>query len=202
MHPAPGDITMLLRSVSSGDAADADRLMVAIYDDLKRIAAGALRSERSNHTLHPTALVHEAYLRLVNQREADWSDRLHFFSIAARVIRRVLIDHARERNAQKRGGANRPVSLAGHDAADRERGIDLIALDEALGELAELSERQARIVELRYFGGLSVPEVAEALGIGARSVDREWQTARAWLYQRLAEPGPTSGSEPANAPGR
>lgn len=198
MNDSTGDITMLLRASASGDPRDADRLMVAIYDDLKRLAASQLRQERPGHTLHPTALVHEAYLRLVNQRSAEWNDRVHFFSIASRVIRRILIDHARERNALKRGGSERPISIELTDAPAHTPDPDLIALDEALVELAELSERQARIVELRFFGGLTVPEIAAALSIGARTVDREWQIARAWLHHRLSE----TESERADAGGR
>ena len=187
LHDAGADITTMLQALAAGDPRNADRLMNAIYDDLKRLAANQLRGERDNHTLHPTALVHEAYLRLVNQRTTNWQDRLHFFSIAARVIRRILIDHARDRGAQKRGGNVRPVSMVGQDVAAAERPLDLLALDEALRELAELSDRQAQIVELRFFAGLTIAEVATALGIGARTVDREWQVARAWLFHRLGE---------------
>ncbi len=186
MDHVSNDLTMLLRASASGDPRDAERLMSVIYDDLKRIAAGQLRQERPGHTLHPTALVHEAYLRLVNQRTAEWNDRLHFFSIAARIIRRILIDHARERNALKRGGERRPISLDAVEVAAPMNDRDLVALDEALTELATLSERQSRIVELRFFGGLTIAEIASALEMGSRSVDREWQIARAWLYQRLA----------------
>lgn len=196
-----GDITLLIRASAAGDPKDADRLMTAIYDDLKRLAASQLRRERADHTLHPTALVHEAYLRLVNQRNADWNDRLHFFSIAAQIIRRILIDHARERNTLKRGGAHTLVRIDHEEPASPAPDLDLIALDEALVELAALSERQARIVEMKFFGGLTIPEIGAALGIGNRSVDREWQAARAWLFHRLAEPGtcqPTgSGRGPA-----
>lgn len=181
----PGDITLLLRSSASGSKADADRLMAAIYDDLKRIAAGQLQNERPGHTLHATALVHEAYLRLIQQHSVDWNDRLHFFSIASRVIRRILIDYARERNAAKRGGGVRPVSIADNDPAAPMCDEDLLALDEALTELATMSERQAQIVELRYFGGLTIAEIADALSIGSRTVDREWQIARAWLFHRM-----------------
>lgn len=181
------NVTLLLRAAALGNPQDADRLMSAIYDDLKRLAASQLLQERAGHTLNPTALVHEAYIRLINQRNTNWNDRLHFFSIASRVIRRILIDHARERHALKRGGEHRPVSIDDIDLPAAERNVDLIALDEALLELAALSERQARIVELRFFGGLSIPEIAAALSMGTRSVDREWQIARAWLFNRLTE---------------
>ncbi len=186
MSDSQADITTLLQAISEGDPQNVDRLMNLIYDDLKRLAANQLRGERNNHTLHPTALVHEAYLRLVNQRSTNWQNRLHFFSIAARIIRRILIDHARERCAVKRGGTLRPISIFGHDVAETESPVDLLSLDEALTELAELSERQARIVELRFFGGLTIPEVATTMGIGSRSVDREWQVARVWLFHRLS----------------
>ncbi len=195
MSDAPGDITIMLRASALGDPRDAERLMSVIYDDLKRLASSHLRAEREGHTLHPTALVHEAYLRLVNQRTAAWNDRLHFFSVASRIIRRVLIDHARERGALKRGGSDRPVRIEHDEIAAPARDLDLVALDEALRDLAQLSERQARIVELRFFGGLSIPEIAAALSMGSRSVDREWQVARAWLFERLSE----QGSEPADA---
>lgn len=186
MTDVPGDITMLIRASASGQPQDTDRLMVALYDDLKRLAASHLRSERPEHTLHPTALVHEAYLKLVNQHTAQWTDRLQFFAIASRIIRRILIDHARERHAAKRGGAQRPLSLEQDAVVSPMRDLNLVALDEALCELAEINERQARIVELRFFGGLTVPEIAAALSIGKRSVDRDWHIARAWLYYRLS----------------
>lgn len=179
------DITQMLRASVSGDQADAERLMLAIYDDLKRIAASQLRQERHNHTLSPTALVNEAYLRLVRQDHEQWNDRLHFFSIAARIIRRVLVDHARERHAQKRGGTSKPISIEHYDPAAPQSNVDLIALDDALAGLASISERQSRVVELRYFGGLTVPEIAAALDVSERTVDREWQAARAWLLHRL-----------------
>lgn len=186
MSTTDANITILLRAAALGNAQDAERLMAAIYDDLKRLAASQLRGERQGHTLNPTALVHEAYIRLINQRNVDWNDRLHFFSIASRIIRRILTDHARERHALKRGGTERATSIEGLDIAAPERGLDLVALDEAMTELATLSERQARIVELRFFGGLSIPEIAAALSMGSRSVDREWQIARAWLFERLS----------------
>ncbi len=197
MSDDPANITQLLHAAASGDPRDNERLMLVIYEDLKRLAASRLKRERPGHTLHPTALVHEAYLRLTSQRTAQWNDRIHFFSIASRIIRRILIDHARERNSLKRGGAQKPLSIGNLDVASGERDLDLVALDEALGELAELSPRQAQIVELRFFGGLTIQEIAGSLSIGTRSVDRDWRIARAWLFQRLAEPG----VEHDNAPG-
>lgn len=186
-QPAVGDFTRLLKRASTGDRRDVDALLSAIYEDVRRLAVGQLKGERRDHTLQPTALVHEAYLKLIEQRATDWNDRAHFFAVAARIIRRILVDHAREKNALKRGGAGQRVSLEGIDAAAPRPDVDLVALDEALRELAQISDRQARIVELRYFAGLTVPEVAAALSLGARTVDREWQAARAWLFCRLGE---------------
>lgn len=189
MNSAPGDITLMLRAVASGRRDQVNSLMAAIYEDMRRLAHAHLSAERANHTLQPTALVHEAYLRLVNQHSAEWTDRLHFFSLASRIIRRILIDHARERKALKRGGAERPVSIHDNDAIAPERDLDLLALDEALRELAEIDERQARVVELRFFGGCTVDEIAELLAVGKRTVDRDWLAAKAWLFCRLAEAG-------------
>jgi RNA polymerase sigma-70 factor, ECF subfamily len=195
MSESGADITRLLRTAASGDRTDLDALMAAIYDDMRRLAVSHLRGERDDHTLQPTALVHEAYLKLVDQRNTDWNDRLHFFSVASRVIRRILIDHARERLADKRGGGASRLRVDDHEVAAPGRGVDLLALDEALAELAELDEQQAKIVELRFFGGCSIEEVTDLLKIGRRTVDRDWQAARTWLYCRLggqpgiAEPG-------------
>ncbi len=181
------DITQLLRSAASGDRQDLDALLAAIYDDLRRLAISHMSSERDDHTLQPTALVHEAYLKLVAQHTTDWADRLHFFSVASRIIRRILIDHARERRAQKRGGEMDRVPIDTVDPPIEGRTIDLIELDEALGELEQLDERQARIVELRFFGGCTIEEVATLLDAGRRTIDRDWMAAKAWLYCRLSE---------------
>lgn len=181
------NVTMLLRAAATGSDRDRERLMAAVYDDLHRMAASHLKGERANHTLQPTALVHEAYLRLINQRITDWNDRLHFFSIASTIIRRILIDHARERRALKRGGVAGRVSIETHEPATPETNIDLLALDEALKDLATIHERQARIVELRFFGGCTIEEIAELLGVGKRTVDRDWLAAKAWLYCRLSD---------------
>jgi RNA polymerase sigma-70 factor, ECF subfamily len=195
MGESHANITQLLRAASSGERHDLDVLMGAIYDDLRRLAVGHMRGERDDHTLQPTALVHEAYMKLVDQRSTDWKDRLHFFAVASRIIRRILIDHARERLADKRGGGGERLRVDDMDPAAPVPGIDLIALDEALEELAAIEERQAKIVELRFFGGCSIEEVAELLSMGARSVDREWKAAKAWLYCRLSEApaGPGDG---------
>ncbi|QYK49435.1 MAG: sigma-70 family RNA polymerase sigma factor [Phycisphaeraceae bacterium] len=209
---APSEITLLLHAASSGQRDDLDALMAAIYQDMRRLAASHMSGERRDHTLSPTALVHEAYVKLIDQRSTDWKDRLHFFAIASRVIRRILIDHARARDAEKRGGpgsrnaagsADRTlIRLVDHDIASPERDVDLIALDEALQELAALDEQQARIVELRYFGGCTVEEIAELLGIGKRTVDRDWQAARAWLFVRLSddEGSPRDSGGPPHGP--
>jgi len=187
MSETLANITVLLRAAASGERRDLDALMAAIYGDMRRLASSQMKSERGDHTLQPTALVHEAYVRLIDQRNTDWKDRLHFFSIASRIIRRILTDHARERQALKRGGPEGLVRIEHHDLPAPARDLDLIALDEALAELAQLSERQAQIVELRFFGGLTIPEIADALKMGTRSVDRDWQVARAWLFNRLSE---------------
>lgn len=197
MSESGADITRLLRTAASGDRRDLDALMAAIYDDMRRLAVSHLRGERDDHTLQPTALVHEAYLKLVDQRNTDWKDRLHFFSVASRVIRRILIDHARERLADKRGGGASRLRVDDHEVAAPARAVDLLALDEALAELAELDEQQAKIVELRFFGGCSIEEVAELLAIGRRTVDRDWQAARTWLYCRLG--GGAVGAESGDA---
>lgn len=194
MGESQADITRLLRDAASGDRRDLDTLMAAIYDDMRRLAASHLQNERNDHTLQPTALVHEAYVKLVDQRVTDWKDRLHFFAVASRIIRRILIDRARARQAEKRGGGVR-FDLEDRDVPAPERGIDLIALDEALLDLAELDEQQAKIVELRFFGGCSVQEVADLLNIGPRTVDRDWQAAKAWLFCRLER----GGGEPRGA---
>lgn len=187
MTDSPANITLLLHAAASGERGDLDALMAAIYQDMRRLALSHMKGERASHTLQPTALVHEAYVKLIDQRNSDWKDRLHFFAVASRIIRRILIDHARERQALKRGGALARLSISGPDIAAPERDLDLVALDEALIDLAALDEQQARIVELRYFGGCTVDEVAELLGVGKRTVDRDWQVARAWLFDRLEE---------------
>ncbi|MBL9030749.1 MAG: sigma-70 family RNA polymerase sigma factor [Phycisphaerae bacterium] len=187
MSHAPTNITVLLRAAASGDRRDLDALMAALYDDLRRLAVSHLGGERRDHTLQPTALVHEAYVKLLDQRSTAWRDRLHFFAVASRIIRRILIDHARARDADKRGGGRTRISLDGTDVAGSEREVDLLALHEALEELARLDEQQAKIVELRYFGGCTVEEVAEILSVGRRTVDRDWQAARTWLFVRLRD---------------
>lgn len=195
MEHSNGDVTQLLRAAASGERADLDALMAAIYADLRRLAVSHMRAERDDHTLQPTALVHEAYIKLIDQRSTEWKDRVHFFAVASRIIRRILVDHAREHLALKRGGGRERVSIDQDALAAPIDGVDVVALDEALAELAAIDERQASIVEMRFFGGLTIEEIAELLSIGKRSVDREWQAARAWLFCRLAGegPGPSDG---------
>jgi len=179
------DITALLKDWSGGDREALERLLPAVYGELKRLAASYLRSERPDHTLQPTALVHEAYLRLQGQRSVVWSNRAHFYGIAARIMRRILVDHARRRGAAKRDGAALRVTLVDADAGADDRAPELIALDSALTTLEELDPQQARIVELRFFGGLTVEETADAAGISTATVKREWRTARAWLRREI-----------------
>lgn len=193
------DITMLLHAAVSGERSDLDTLMNALYQDMRRLAAHHMNSERRDHTLSPTALVHEAYVKLVGQRNTGWKDRLHFFAVASRIIRRILIDHARAQDAVKRGGDRTRVCLGDRDIAAPAQCVDVLALDEALRELAEMSEQQARIVELRYFGGCTVEEIAELLDIGKRTVDRDWQAAKAWLLVRLRDEDADPASPEPNA---
>ena len=162
-------------------------LMPVVYGELHRQAAGYLRRERVGHTLQATALINEAYVRLIEQRGVNWQNRAHFFGIAAQAMRRILVDHARSRHRDKRGGnaENLPLEAVEFAAAAPAANIDLIALDDALTRLAEMDERQSRIVELRFFSGMSVEETAEVLGISAATVKNDWRAAKAWLYQEL-----------------
>jgi RNA polymerase sigma factor (TIGR02999 family) len=181
-------VTGFLRAWSSGRADALDDLVPAVHDELKRIAAGYMRRERHDHTLQVTGLVNEAYLRLIEQRDVTWQDRRHFYGIAARCMRRVLVDYARQRGADKRGGDRTFVALdEATDVPLQVRGVDPVAVDDALNALAALDERQARIVELRYFGGLTIAESAEQLGISVATVKRDWDSARVWLTSQLAK---------------
>jgi RNA polymerase sigma-70 factor, ECF subfamily len=179
------DITRILKSAGSGDRSAVDRLMPLVYGELRALAESYLQRERTGHTLGATALVHEAYVRLIRQEEVEWQNRAHFFAIAAQAIRRILVDYARSREADKRGGGRERVRLDEDMAVQGERDLDLLALDESLKELARLHPRQAQIIELRFFGGLSLKEVAEALGVSPRTVDGDWHMARAWLRRQL-----------------
>ncbi len=182
--PEPGSVTRLLQSLSQGDKDSLNQLVPLIYRELHGLAAAYIRRERNDHTLQPTALVHEAYLRLVDQTQVESFSRSHFFGIAANLMRQILVNHARSRGAAKRGGGNK-VSLEEDAAVVEPRGVDFIALDAALTELASVDPRQSQIVEMRYFGGLSENEIAEILGVSVATVNREWRIARAYLRQQL-----------------
>jgi RNA polymerase sigma factor (TIGR02999 family) len=182
---APPDVNSLLVAHGQGDSTASAALVEAVYAELRKRAAGYLRRERRGHTLQPTALVHEAYLRLVDQSRVEWQGRAHFLAVAAQMMRRVLVDHARRRRAARRGGGATRITLDEALARSVPRQLDLLALDEALDALAALDPQQSRIVELRAFGGLSVVETAEALGISPATVKRDWSFARAWLARRM-----------------
>ena len=181
------DVTQLLLAWRGGDPSAGERLLPAIYAELHRQAARAMRREPSEHTLQATALVHEAYLRLVDQSRVEWRNRAHFFGVAAQIMRRILVDHARGRHAAKRGGGMQRLTLNDADAAVGEREVDVLDLHEALERLDALDPLQARLVELRYFSGLNIEETAEALDISPATVKREWAVARAWLRRELSK---------------
>ena len=183
------EVTILLGQLAEGNDAAASKLIPIVYDELRRLAGGYMRRERIDHTLQPTALVHEAYLKLIEQRAVDWQGRAHFFGIAAQVMRRILIDHARGHIRDKRGGGAIPVPLDDALLFSPERSSELIKLDESLERLAKLDPRQSRIVELRFFGGLTVEETADMLGISAKTVKRDWSMARAWLHGEMKTSG-------------
>jgi len=182
---SPRDVTRLLIQLTDGNRTVLDDLLPLVYGELRSLAANYLRRERSAHTLQPTALVHEAYLRLIDQSQVRWQNRAHFFGVAAQMMRRILVDHARGHNAEKRGGEIPKLSLDENVDVTDERATDLIALDDALTALAALDEQKSRIVELRFFGGLSVEETAEVLGVSAPTVKRQWRMAKAWLYGQV-----------------
>lgn len=182
---ASADVTQLLRAWREGDKSALDRLMPVVYQDLRRLARRHLVAERAGHTLQPTALVNEAYMRLVDYRQMQWQDRAHFFAVCAQLMRRILVEHARRRNL-RRGGGMRRLSLEQVPEPGSTQRTDVIALDEALNELSRMDPRKAQVVELRYFGGLSVEETAEALSISAPTVMRDWSSAKAWLYRELS----------------
>jgi RNA polymerase sigma factor (TIGR02999 family) len=189
---ASADVSQLLRAWSEGDKSALDRLTPIVYQELRRLARRYLRGERPGHSLQSTALVNEVYLRLVNYRRMRWQDRAHFFAVSAQLMRRILVEHARRRNL-KRGGNVPHVSLDQAAVVGGSGPKDLVALDEAMNELARMDPRKVQVVELRYFGGLSVEETAEALGISAVTVMRDWTGARAWLHRELSS-GARSGS--------
>ena len=181
------DVTLLLNQVANGNQDAAAKLIPLVYEELHRVAEHRLRLERPDHTLQPTALVHEAYLKLVAQRDVNWQSRAHFFAVASQLMRRILVDYARGRLRAKRGGKQAKVPLERVFILSRDRCDELLALDESLERLAKLDERQSRVVELRFFGGLTVDEAAKVLGVSSKTVKREWSMAKAWLYGELKE---------------
>lgn len=179
------EISVILKDWSGGSRASADALLALVYDELRKIAARYLRKEKSGHTLQPTALVHEAYMKLIDISDINWQDRAHFFAVSANVMRRILVDHARAKLAEKRGGDSQRIALEDAVSLSSETNVDLLAVDEALKELAVLDEQQARIVELRFFGGLTIEETAHVAGVSPATVKREWAMAKAWLHRKL-----------------
>ena len=188
MAPQPaGDVTQLLVDWNNGDEAAEAKLLPVVYGELRKLAARYLKHERSDHTLQTTALVHEAYIRLVDQRRVEWRNSLHFFALAASMMRRILVDYARRRRYAKRGGGARTVSLDEVPEVSSERAEHLVAVDEALDALSAIDPELSRLVELRYFGGFENADVAELLGVSVPTVVRRWRVAKAWLYRYLAE---------------
>ena len=186
-HTSSHELTQMLIQLSEGKSQVVDDILPLIYDELRSLASNYLRRERSDHTLQPTALVHEAYLKLIDQTQVKWQNRAHFFGIAANIMRRILVDHARKHTADKRGGAAEKLPLEEEILIVSEgKSAELLALDEALKNLAKIDEQKSKIVELRYFGGLSVEETAEVLGVSEITVKRHWRMAKAWLYGQLA----------------
>jgi len=187
MESSQLDVTALLSELTRGNQAAAEKLIPLIYGELKRLARNYMRRERPDHTLQTTALVHEAYLKLVGQQAANWQNRSHFFGVAASLMRRILIDHARGHLREKRGAGKRTLPLEEALIFSRERSEELVRLDDALERLASIDPRQSRIVELRFFGGLSVQETSEFLGVSPNTVKRDWVVAKAWLHSELRE---------------
>jgi RNA polymerase sigma factor (TIGR02999 family) len=181
----PADVTLLLERWNAGDQEALDELVTTVYGELQRMANRYLRSERTDHTLEAPALVNEAFLRLVDQRDMQWKNRAHFFGVAARIMRHILVDYAKGRTATKRGGTRYKLSLDEALEVCDERGLDLLALEDSLSRLAAMDEQTARIVEMRFFGGLSIDETATVLAVSPSTVDRGWRFAKAWLYSDL-----------------
>jgi len=185
-HEAPNRVTELLRGWRAGDSRALDALVPLVYDELRRLAHHHLRNERPDHTLQSTALVHEAYFRLVGQDLPQWESRTHFFAIAAQLMRQILVDYARRRRASKRGSGVCMLTLDDAMALPQGKDVDVVAVDDALNALAEVDPRQSRVVELRFFAGLSLEEISEVMGIGTATVQRDWTAARAWLYREIS----------------
>jgi len=182
-----GDLTELLVSCGEGNRSALDQLLPVVYDELRLIARNYLRQERPDHTLQPTALVHEAYLRLINQKQVDWRNRAQFFGLAANMMRRILVNHAEAKRAQKRGGQNQKVSYDDVTIAFEEDTVDLLALDEGLRRLGDFDKLKTEIVELKFFAGLTTSEIAEVTRISVATVEREWMFARGWLYNAMSD---------------
>jgi RNA polymerase sigma-70 factor (ECF subfamily) len=182
---SPGDVTQWLAGCKEGDTEALEKLLPSLYDELHRQAIGALSRERAGHTLQPTALVNEVYLRLVDQNKMKWQNRAQFFGIAAQMMRRILVSHARARRAAKRGGGETCITLEEGLAQAPQRDVNLLAVDEALTRLEAIDPEKSRMVELRFFSGLSVEETAAVMGVSPRTIDRQWQTAKAWLFREL-----------------
>ena len=181
------EATRILASLSEGDRQSAERLLPIVYDELRVLADRYFRAQPSDHTLQPTALVHEAFLRLVNQPEANWESRAHFLAVAAIAMRQILINHAEKRRTKKRGGDRRKLALDDGNAPSASPDLEILALNEALAELATLDDRKSRVVELRFFGGLTHDEIAHVLGVSRTTVEGDWRTARAWIAKRMSE---------------
>ena len=184
--PSPKEVSQLLIDWGNGDQAALDELIPLVYDELRRLAGRYMRRENQDHTLQTSALVNEAYMRLVDQKNVQWQNRAHFLGVAAQLMRRILVDHARSRSRVKRGGRAQMVSLADHVAVSKEA-ADVIVLDDALKNLAEMDRRKSQIVEMKFFGGLTTEEVAEVLKVTSRTVEREWRKARAWLNRAITK---------------
>lgn len=197
MDSSEGDVTRLLQALGAGDRKALDRLLPLVYDELREIAARHMSRERSNHTLQPTALVHEAYLRLCRRESPKWEGRAHFLGVAAQAIRRILVEHARARQREKRGGGWVRVTLSDGPAGRQDLDLDVLALDQALERLGREDPDDQRLVELRFFGGLSLRETALVLGVTERTVQRRWNFARTWLYRELRPtlPGPGGATD-------
>ena len=187
------DITTLLLEWSGGNRAALDELMPLIYAEFRQLATRALSRERPNHTLQSTALAHELYLKLIDQKRAQWRDREHFFAMASQIIRRILVDYARRLHAQRRGGLDTRITLDEALAPQQDRDLNLVELDDALEALSQIDSQQARIIELRFFGGLSIEATGRILGVSPSTVNREWNLARAWLYRELSRSADASG---------
>ena len=192
---ASGEVTQLLIDYRHGDREALDALLPVVYDELKRIASGYLRRERPGHTLQPTALVHEAYLRLVNQHSVDWRNRAQFYGLAANMMRRILVNHAEKKRAEKRGGAGERVVVEDETVQIPGLDLDMLALDEALEQLASVDPAKEKLVEMKFFGGMTIDEIAEVTGRSTAAIERDWAFARGWLLKTLTENGKNDSSE-------